>query len=152
MGAHNRKLKYLMLGLGDSPDEFEFACQVETWTLNNNTEDGEKRYSFCYNAADPDPNDGEFREDAEPDWSLSLTLYADWRSNGISRYLTQHDGETVVFRLDHHPDIPAEHVTWDGSLKIKAPSVGGEPRTTEMTEVELVIIGKPVDSYEDDSI
>ena len=65
MSAHNRRLKYIMLGFGTSPDEFEFACQVESWTLNNNTPDGDKCYSFCY---DPDdPNAGEFREEADPD-------------------------------------------------------------------------------------
>lgn len=133
MTTHNRKLKvieFVLLGVN-------FECQVSSWKMNNNTEDGDKLYSFC------GPAGGEFRADAEPDYSLDLTFYSDWRSAGISRFLTDHDGETVAFKLDHHPDIPLEHVYWEGDTKLRAPNVGGDARTTEMTETTLVIIGKP---------
>lgn len=139
--THNRKLKVIEFTLAGS--NFEF--QVQSWKMNNNTEDGDKLYSYAL------PAGGEFRDEAEPDYSLDLTLYSDWTPDGISTYLTEHNGETVAFKLDHHPDIAAEHVYWAGSLKLRAPSAGGDARTTEMTEVTLVCIGEPVFTRADES-
>lgn len=139
MSIHNRKLKVIELQIG----AVEYQCQLKTWTMANNTEDGEKLYSYC--------PDGEDREEAEPDYALELEFFADWRTNGISDWLTLHDQENAAFVLDHHPDIPAEHVRWSGTLRVKAPPVGGETRTTEMTSVTLQIIGKPVYSRPEES-
>lgn len=149
--THSRRLKFLQLSVGelDSPDtgdEIEFQCQVESWNMQNNTPDGDKRFAFCYDPAESDETNelnGEFREDAEPDYVLTAELYADWRSSGISKYAWEHNGETVNFRLDHHPNIAGEHVAWAGRLKIKAPNVGGDARTTEMSSISWVIIGEP---------
>jgi hypothetical protein len=149
MPPHSRKLKFLQffLGNGESPDEqAAFQCQVQTWRIVNNTPDGDKMYGFCY---DPELTDaeneaaGEFREEAEPDYALEVTFHADWRSGGISDFLWAHDGETVTWRIDHHPNDLDSHVAWEGTLKVKAPSVGGEVRTSEMTEWTSPIIGKP---------
>jgi len=129
--TQNRKLKLITFTLGGN----SFECQVKQWNIANNSDDGEKLYAFC--------PDGEFREEAEPDYALELTFFSDWRSNGVSDYITVNDQQTVAFVLDHHPDIPAEHVRWSGNCKLKAPSVGGEARTTEMTETTAPIIGKP---------
>lgn len=142
MTTHHRKIKVIELRLGNT----QFECQVQSWNMNNNTEDGDKLYAQC-----ADGNDGEFRDDAEPDYSLDLTFYSDWRSAGISRFLTEHKSETATFKLDHHPDIPEEHVYWAGSLKLRAPNVGGDARTIEMTEVTLVVIGEPVFTAADES-
>lgn len=131
MTTQNRKLKLITFTLGGN----SFECQVKQWNIANNSDDGEKLYAFC--------PDGEFREEAEPDYALELTFFSDWRSNGVSDYITVNDQQTVAFVLDHHPDIPAEHVRWSGNCKLKAPSVGGEARTTEMTETTAPIIGKP---------
>jgi hypothetical protein len=150
MSAHNRRLKFLQLGVGagESPsgDELEFGCQVQQWKVENNTPDGDKLYSFCFDPAESDEVNavaGEFREEADPDYVLTFTVYSDWRSAGISTYAWAHDGETVPFRLDHHPNNLDEHCAWLGHVKIKAPSVGGEARSTEMSEMSWVIIGKP---------
>jgi hypothetical protein len=129
--AHNRKLKEITFTLGGT----SFECQVQSWTMQNNSEDGERFYTFC--------PDGEFREDAEPDYALELKFFSDWRSAGISDYLTANDQATVAFQLDHHPNVVGEHVRWTGSVKLRAPNVGGDSRTTEMTEVTLQVIGKP---------
>jgi hypothetical protein len=131
MTVHSRKLKMITFTL----DGNSFECQVEKWKLVNNTEDGEKRYAQC--------PDGEFREEAEPDYALELTFFADHRSDGISDYLTQHDQETVDFVLDHLYDIPGEHVRRAGQVKLKDPGMGGDARTTEMIEITLPCIGKP---------
>lgn len=131
MPAHNRKLKLIEFAVGGT----NFEAQISNWTLENNSEDGEKFYTFS--------PDGEFIEEAEPDYALTLTFFSDWRSGGLSDYLVANDGVDATFTLDHHPDIPAEHVTWTGTVRIKAPNVGGEARTTETQEVTLQCIGKP---------
>lgn len=130
----NRKLKIVTFRLSG----VDFQCQLSSWKMINNTEDGEKFYTFC----GPGP-EGEFREEAEADYSLELKFFSDWTLAGISSYLTVNDQLIAAFYLDHHPDIIGEHVRWTGSCKIKAPTVGGEARTTEMTEVTLPVIGKP---------
>lgn len=131
MSIHNRKLKVITLDIGGT----DFECQVSNWQMVNNADDGDKIYSFC--------PDGEDTEEVDPDWSLQLTFFSDWTSGGVSDYLMQHAGEVVTFQLDHHPDIPAEHVRWDGKVRLKAPSVGGDVRTTETQEITLGVIGKP---------
>lgn len=136
MTIHKRKMKLVEFSLGSDPDDVAFECQLNTWNLNNNTEDGDKIYTLC--------PDGEDTEDTDPDYSIDLTFFADWRSEGISDFLWANDGETMALKLDHHPDIPGEHVRWTGQVKIKAPSVGGEARENEMTETTLQFIGKPV--------
>jgi hypothetical protein len=139
--THNRKLKvieFVLLGVN-------FECQVASWKMNNNTDDGDKLFSFC------GPSGGEFRSEATDDYSLDLTFYSDWRSAGISRFLTVHNGEDAAFKLDHHPDIPLEHVYWEGTVKLRAPNVGGDARATEMTETTLVVVGKPTFFQADES-
>lgn len=133
MPVHHRRLKLLELEIGGT----SYECQVSQWEVQNNTDDGERHFTFC--------PDGEFREDADDDYALSLTFFSDWRSpTGLNHFLTVNDKQVVNFTLDHHPDIPAEHVRWTGSVKIKAPNAGGEVRTEETTEVTFPIIGKPV--------
>lgn len=131
MTAHNRKLKVITFDLAGT----EFQGQCTNWNLNNNTPDGEQFFVFAEGE--------EFREEADPDWSLTMTFFSDWRSGGISDYLQENDEQQVSFQLDHHPDIVGEHVRWTGSVKIKAPTVGGDVRTTETTTVTLQCVGKP---------
>jgi hypothetical protein len=131
--AHNRKLKTIVFDLGGT----EFQVQLSNWKMNNNTPDAEIFHTYG-------GDDSSFAEDADPAWSLDCTFYADWRSGGISDYLMLNDEEDITFQLDHYPDIPAEHVRWAGTLHIKAPNVGGEVRTTEITEVTFQCVGKPV--------
>lgn len=143
MTIHKRRHQVIEFSLGTDPDDIAFECQISSWTLNNNTEDGDKIYTLCPTGVDS--------EDTDDDYSIDLTAYSDWRSDGFSDYLTTHDGETVAFTIHHHPDIPAEHVTWTGTLKVKAPSVGGEARSTETTEVSLMCFGKPTYARADES-
>jgi len=131
VSLHNRKLKVITLDIGGTNRE----CQISNWQLNNNSEDGEKLYSYC--------PDGEAVEETDPDYSLDLTFFSDWTSGGISDWFVLHDGETVTFQLDHHPDIVGEHVRYNGSLVVKAPNVGGEIKTTETQEITLQCVGKP---------
>lgn len=132
MTANHRKLKIITLDIGGS----RFEAQCKSWKINNNSKPGSPVYTYA--------PDGAFVDETDPDYSLSLAFFADWRSGGVSDFITQHDGETMTFQLDHLPDIPAEHVRWTGSLQITAPTVGGDARTTEESDVEYSIIGKPV--------
>lgn len=132
MTVKHTKLKEILFDLGG--DNFEI--QLSDWTLNNDTDDPE--IFFTYGG-----DDESFAEEAEPAWSLDLKFYADWRSDGISDFLTAHDGETVAFTITHHPGVAGEAHERSGSVLIKAPSVGGEVRSTEITETTLAVIGKP---------
>ena len=147
MSTNNRRLKLVEFSLTDPDDAsgepLSFECQVSSWKVANNTPDGDKHYAMC--------PDGEFREDADPDYALELKFYADWNLNGISDFLTRVDGENVDFILDHHPDVVAEHVRWAGTVKVKAPDAGGEARAMDMTEVTLPCIGKPTYSRPSES-
>lgn len=131
MAAHNRKLTQLTLDIGGT----EFQIQCRRAEIQNNTNDGTTFYTF-------DPT-GAFVEAADDSYALNLEFYADWRSGGISDYLWENDGETVTFELVHHPGVSGETVTFSGSVLIKAPQVGGEVRTTEVTTTVLQIVGKP---------
>lgn len=134
MPVTHRKLKLIEFNLGTPPIQFE--CQVSAWNIANNTDDPEKLYTFC--------PDGEFYEDVDPAYALELTFFSSWVEDGISDWLQMHDGEEADFVLNHHPDIPAENVTWTGTCLIKAPNVGGEVRANETQEATLPCIGKPV--------
>ncbi|MHA6626885.1 hypothetical protein ACU61A_15730 [Pseudonocardia sichuanensis] len=130
--AHNRKLKQVTFDLGGTP----FQVQLRNWTMNNGTADATIFHTYGGDASS-------FAEDAEPAWSLACDFYADWRADGISDYLMVNDETDVTFQLDHHPDVVGEHVRWAGVLHIKAPNVGGEVRTTEITSVTFQCVGKP---------
>jgi hypothetical protein len=131
VNLHNRRIKQIEFTIGGQA----FQCQVKTWTLDPGIEDGDPIYAQC--------PEGVAREETDPEASLECEFYSDWRSNGISRYLWEHNGETAEFVLDHHPDIPGEHVRWSGELIIKPGPAGGEARNTEMTEVTFAILGLP---------
>ena len=131
MTAHNRKLTQITFSL----DGTEYQAQVKSWTLNNNTDDAEIFYVF-------EPGE-EFAEAADASWSLDVTMYADWRAGGIGDFLMAHDETDVAVVLDHHPDIPGEHVRWSGTIHLKAPNVGGDVRTTEEIDTTLTFVGKP---------
>lgn len=132
MAALNRQLKIIKLMIGST----QYEMQLNSWTMNNNTDTGDRQFTFA--------PDGEFVEEVSPDYSLTLKFFSDFRLAGISDYLWANDGATVAFQLDHHYDIPAEYVRWTGSLVIKAPNTGGDARTTEITEIELPCVGKPI--------
>lgn len=132
MGAHNRKLKYITFLIGG----IEQQIQISSWKINNNTADGTTFYTFA--------PDGAFVEAADADFSIDVVAFADWRSAGFSDYLWAHDGETVPYVLTHLAEFAGETVTWSGEAQIKAPSVGGEVRTTEITETTLKCVDKPV--------
>lgn len=135
MSVHHRKLKQIQFAIGT----INFECQVQTWNLDPGVGEGERMYAQC--------PQGEFIEEPTPEGTLELTFYADYRSDGISDFLWKNSGTTADFTLDHHPDIPEEHVQWTGRVRLAAPPTGGDARTTETTEVTLQILGDVTDGY-----
>lgn len=131
MPPHSRKLKVIQFTL----DSTNYECQITNWQYDPGIPDGEVVYTYC--------PDGAVVEDGEPTPSLQLTFLSDWTENGISDFLTVHSGEDVAFALVHHPDTPLETVHWTGTLRVKAPPVGGEARSGERTEVTLQCVGEP---------
>lgn len=131
MSLHNRKLKVIVLTIGGNT----YECQISNWELQNNTEDPQKLNTFC--------PDGEAFEETDPDWALSLTFFSDWRVNGISDYLMSNNGALADFEIVHHPGQAGEEVQFGGQLRIKAPNIGGEVKTTETQSIVLPMIGEP---------
>lgn len=130
--VHTQRLKIVTFTIAG----VDFSCQLNSWTLLNNTVDGIKSFGYCGNTS-------EFRTETDNDWALQLKFWSDWRSGGISDYLINNTRAVAAFVLDHHPDIVGEHVRWNGNCVIKAPSVGGDVRTVEETSVNLLILGLP---------
>ena len=139
MSVHLSKIKQIVLTV--DPDEagagepVALECQIRSWNLTPPQEDGERIYTQC--------PDGEVIEDADPVWSLEITFLSDWTAAGVSDFLMTNTGKVADFVLEHHPDIPAEHVQWAGKLKLKAPPIGGETRAREEQTVTFPCIGEP---------
>jgi hypothetical protein len=128
----NRKLMVAVFEL----DGTAFQNQLRRILLNNETDDPEQFHTYG--------GEGEsFAEAADDSYTLELEMYADWRSNGISDFLTVRDGQTVPFSISWHPNIVGENIRRTGNVLVKAPNMGGEIRTTETTEVTMTVIGKP---------
>jgi hypothetical protein len=127
MSVHQRRLKVVQLAVGGN----QFECQIRNWTLDPGEQDGERQYTFC--------PEGEFVEETDPEPELTLEFFADWRVNGMSDYLWQNRGQEAACTIVHHPDTPAETVQFSGTVRLKAPPVGGEARTTEIQEVTLLV-------------
>lgn len=136
MSIHQRRLKIITFTL----DGVSFDCQITSWTLDPGIKTGDRVYTYC--SAGEGQNSFIEETDGEP--TLELKFLSDWTENGISDYLWSHNMETADFVLDHHPDIPGEHVRWSGQVQIQAPPAGGDARDTETGDITLPIIGVPV--------
>lgn len=110
--------------------------QVISARLVNNSDDPETIATYS--------PDGDFVEDATPSFQLELVFLADWRAGGISDFLWSNANNTAEFSWEHHPDVTDSNVNFSGTVKLKAPDVGGDAGTTERTEVTLTCVGVPV--------
>lgn len=128
MTVYQKRLKLITLSIGGNSIE----CQVASWKFDPGVKDGDHKYTFC--------PDGKFVEETDPEASLELKLYSDWRSAGFSTYLYNNPNTVAAFTLDHHPDDAASHVQISGTLLVQPAPVGGDARETEMTEVTLQVI------------
>jgi hypothetical protein len=135
LSVHTRRLKAVVFTLNG----VSYDCQLNNWTMMNNTVDGTKTFSYCAAGG----QSSEFRTETDNDYALQLKFFADWRAGGISEFLWQNTRAIAAFVLDHYPDIVGEHVRWSGNCVLKAPSVGGDIRTIEETSVTLLVLGLP---------
>ncbi|MBK1785134.1 hypothetical protein [Prauserella cavernicola] len=133
MSVHQRRLKLINFTV----DGIAFECQIRSWTLDPGTQDGDRQYTYCSGSEE---GDNSFIEETDDEPTLQLTAFSDWRSDGFSDFLWTHANQTVDFVLDHHPNLP-EGKRWRGRVQIKPGPVGGDARTTEITEVTLPIVG-----------
>lgn len=129
MSLTTHKFKNMTLDVGG----VDFECQVSNFQIINNANDGAKLYSFC-------PT-GEDVEEVDPDWSIQFTIFSDWSAGGVSDYLMSNAGDVVTFTYDHNTDIAAQHVQITGSVRLKAPNIGGDVRATETQDVTLQVLG-----------
>jgi hypothetical protein len=122
-------------------DGVDYSCQLTSFTFNPNAKAGNAHWTFC--AAGEGNNMG--YEETDDLWSLELKFDADWRVGGISDVLSDpaNNKRVVNFQVDHHPDIPGEHVQWNGQLMILAASIGGDVRVTESQDVVFPVLGTP---------
>jgi hypothetical protein len=132
MSVHQKRLKVINLSIGGT----SFECQLQSWTLAAGIKDGNRMYTYCSDTAN-----NSFIEETDDEPSLQLKFFADYRSAGISDYLWTNSLQVAAFTLDHHPDVVGEHVRWAGNVLLKAPDTGGDARTTELTDVTLLIVG-----------
>src|ERR1700759_51507 len=106
---HIRRLKILTLTL----DSTEVSGQINSWTFDPGVKLGDQLWTFStagegHNMA---------YEETDPQATLELKFYDDWRDGGLSDFLWTTLPNTVVdFSLDHHQDIALEHVVIAGSL------------------------------------
>lgn len=134
MSIHTGQLKYLSLNI----DGNEFRAQLKSWNLNNNSDDPDKIYTY---GADGQNEDS---EEEIPSWELVLSFYSDWRTpTGISHYLWINGGQTVDYTIEHNLGSTGNNPTFSGQVKLKRPSVGGDVRTTEVTDITLAVVGEP---------
>lgn len=137
MTAYNKRLKDLTLSIG----AIAIECQVTDFKINPPQNVGDLVYTYCL--------DGSFREEVDDDdWTLDLKWVTDWRTGSLNRYLWANQGATAAFTLQLHPSTVGSKVQWAGSILVRAPAVGGEVRTTEMSEMTFTGVGAlPVPTY-----
>jgi hypothetical protein len=128
---HSKKLKQVEFTL----DSESYELQLTNWNVDPGIPDGERIYTY---------GPGQVIDDGDSDPSLQLEFLSDWTVTGISTFLWEHSGEEAAFVLDHHPDDVDSHVRWTGTVKLKAPPVGGEIRKTEKSAITLKCVGDPV--------
>ena len=132
MSPNIKRLKYITLTIGTVSVE----CQLNSWTLDPGTQDGDRLYTYC--------PDGVAVAETDDEPTLQLKLYADWRAEGFSSFLWSNPKTVAAFTLDHHPEVATEHVRWTGNVLIQPAPVGGDVRDNEETEITLMVIGEPV--------
>jgi hypothetical protein len=81
----------------------------------------------------------DFEEETDAEPTLAVTFFADWREDGISDFLWTNRGQVATVSITHHAGLVGEEVQFTGKVRLKAPPVGGEARTTEEQEVTFVV-------------
>lgn len=140
MTIKNKRFKTAVVTF-TTPVLADFSCQLMSLAPTNNTPDGERFYTYCADGT------GEGRDDADPDWSVTLKGKHDWSTGGISRYLSTNDGKQVEIKINFDNTVTGWDRTWTGTVLLRDPGDGGDARSPQEFEVTLQYIGKPVLTY-----
>ena len=134
MSIHAPTMKYVSLEIGG----IEFRAQITDWKLVDETDEGDSIFTY---GADGQNEDSEEPTDA---WNLELKFYADYRSpSGLNHYLWTNAPGTATYTIHHNLGTDGSDPVFSGEVKLKRPSVGGEVRTKELTELTLKVVGVP---------
>lgn len=128
-----QRLKIISFTLGG----VEYSAQITSWKLSAGIKTGDRVYTYSIRGEGHNVVIEE--TDGEP--TLEIKFLSDWNSGGLSDFLWTNNMETVDFTLDHHPDIPGEHVQFSGQLQLQAPDTGDDARASEIQDVTLPILG-----------
>lgn len=138
MTITHRRYKTAIITIGGATD---YSCQVMATKPTNNTDDGDKFFTFCADGT------GEGREETDDDWSVDMKWKSDWTPSGLNRYVELHAGETVELSINFDNDVTDWDRTWTGDVVLKSPGDGGDARAPQESEVTWTYIGKPDLTY-----
>lgn len=119
-----------------------YAMNAATLTL------GEDDYTASVTQAELQPQSGEVvtgigghKYRGRPTWQLVLGHIQDAGVAGLTRYLFDHEGETVVFELAPLDD----GITWTGQVVLAPTAIGGTGGTAlAQASATLEVVGQPV--------
>jgi hypothetical protein len=118
----------------------EFNCNVRIATIEAAAGDVVTFEPLC--------EDGAYSESGPTSYALHLVGAQDWgtASNGLARYLDDHESATAAFEFQAHGAAVTpsdEQPAKGGSCVLVAPNYGGEKTTYAEFDVTLPIVGKP---------
>lgn len=116
----------------------EYACSVKRAELVPEAGDVSTYRTLC--------PDGTFSSVAGSTWSLELEGAQDWAAAGLSRFLFEHEGEELAFRVDQYgnPHTPTDgEPEMSGTVRAVAAGYGGTVDEYAEFAVTLPVVGRP---------
>lgn len=114
----------------------DVSCAVKGAIVTPDTPDDEVVETFC----------GPITTPGTTTWTLDLELLQDWRTDGLSRFLYDHRGADVTFRLDMYGSphtATGDEPAAAGTCRAVAPKYGGTSGEYAEDELSLPIVGEP---------
>lgn len=124
------------LTLGEVGGPIDIACQITSATLTPDVNQDDDQRVLC---GDVVPGARTYS------WTLDLSLFQDWRAEGVNAFSIEHQGERVPFT--YSPDDVAG-VSVTGEVMIDPMSLGGEVDQRAESDWELTVVGDPVFTWE----
>ena len=131
----------LTLTIGADP-ALEVNCDVHTVEVVTTPGDEVTYQTLC--------PDGSFSEVGRSSYALHIVAAQDWGPDGLARVLWEQEGEQAEFRYQAHgadvatADAPSDSIPgMMGTIRLIAPSYGGEADTYAELDVTLPCATKP---------
>lgn len=120
-----------LLTLGETGTPKEFGTQISEGTLTPE-----------YDADDPISvlSGDEYAGDETENWLLSIVLYQDYSAESLNLWLYENSGLEVPFTFVPSKDGALQA---QGTLKVRASSIGGEVKKRNTSDVEFPVVGRP---------